>query len=111
MTGATRQARELRVGPVGRLQALNERVERSMYPGGRPTRVAKVLNRAWALVGQAGVWNRLVTLEVRSRLDGTTISFPLVVADLAGERYLVAMLGDRARWVENVRAANGHVVL
>jgi len=83
-----------------------------MYPDGRPNRVARALYRGWALVGQVGIWpNRLVTLEVRSRRDGTMISFPLVVADLAGERYLVAMLGERARWVNNVRAADGRVVL
>lgn len=109
---ATGRASRASVGVLGRLQALNERLERSMYPGGRPSRVARMLNRGWALVGQAGLWpNRLVTLEVRSRRDGRMISFPLVVADLGGERYLVAMLGERARWVANVRAANGCVVL
>jgi hypothetical protein len=106
------RAGQLSVGIVGRLQALNDRLERSMYPGGRPNRVARVLNRGWALVGRAGLWpNRLVTLEVPSRRRATTISFPLVVADLGGERYLVAMLGERARWVKNVRAANGHAGL
>ena len=95
----------------GRLRALNDRFERSMYPDGRPNRLARALNRAWALVGRTGLWSRLVTLEVRSRRDGRTISFPLVVADVGGERYLVAMLGERARWVKNVRAADGHVVL
>ena len=83
-----------------------------MYPGGRPNRVATVLNRGWAIVGQAGLWpNRLVTLEVPSRRTGQTISFPLMVADVDSERYLVAMLGERARWVANVRAAEGRVVL
>lgn len=35
----------------------------------------------------------------------------MVVADYAGERYLVAMLGERTNWVRNVRAAGGRVTL
>jgi hypothetical protein len=39
------------------------------------------------------------------------ISFPLVMADYGGERYLVSMLGEDSNWVRNVRAARGHAVL
>lgn len=39
------------------------------------------------------------------------VPVPVVVADLDGERYLVAMLGERANWVHNVRAARGAAVL
>ena len=39
------------------------------------------------------------------------ISFPVVIADHEGERYLVAMLGENANWVRNVRAARGRAVL
>jgi deazaflavin-dependent oxidoreductase (nitroreductase family) len=53
----------------------------------------------------------LVTLEVRGRKSGRLISFPVVVADYEGERYLVAMLGRTANWVRNVEAANGLAVL
>jgi deazaflavin-dependent oxidoreductase (nitroreductase family) len=52
-----------------------------------------------------------VTLEVVGRRSGRTISFPLVMAVLDGERYLVSMLGRDAAWVRNVRAAAGHAVL
>src|SRR5450759_5084900 len=97
---------------VSRLEALMYRHERWMYRGGRPNRVAACLNRAWAKVGAAGIWgSRLVTLEVRGRTSGRRISFPLIVADCQGERYLVSMLGERASWVANVRAAGGSVVL
>jgi hypothetical protein len=34
-----------------------------------------------------------------------------MVADYEGERYLVAMLGEGAHWVANVRAAGGRAVL
>ena len=71
-----------------------------------------MLNRGWAIAGSAGLWpNRLVTLEVRGRRTGRLTSFPLMVADYEGERYLVAMLGEGANWVSNVRAAGGHAVL
>ncbi len=54
---------------------------------------------------------QLHSLEVRGRRRGRLISLPVVVADYAGERYLVAMLGDDVNWVGNVRAAGGHAVL
>ena len=88
------------------------RNERWMYRAGRPNRVAAVLNRGWALLAGAGLGpGRLVTLEVRGRRSGRSIAFPLLVADWEGERYLVAMLGERAGWVANVRAADGHAML
>jgi deazaflavin-dependent oxidoreductase (nitroreductase family) len=70
------------------------------------------MNRVAAMAGSAGLWpNRLATLEVRGRRSGRLVSFPLMVADYQGERYLVAMLGERTNWVSNVRAAGGHAVL
>ncbi|MDH4282227.1 MAG: nitroreductase/quinone reductase family protein [Myxococcales bacterium] len=87
-------------------------LKRWMYRSGRPNRVAALLNRGWAVAGSAGLWpNRLVTLEVRGRRTGRLTSFPLMVADYQGERYLVAMLGEGANWVSNVRAAGGQAVL
>lgn len=83
-----------------------------MYKSGRPNRVAAILNGTWRLVGAAGLWpSRLYTLEVRGRHTDRLTSFPVVVADHQGERYLVAMLGEGTNWVSNVRAAGGHVVL
>ena len=46
-------------------------------------------------------------LEVRGRRTGRRLSFPVVIADYEGQRYLVAMLGKTANWVRNVRAARG----
>ncbi len=97
---------------MGSPERLMYRSERWMYEGGRPKRVATVLNRAWGLVGSTGLWsNRLITLQVRGRSSGRLISLPLIVADYQGDRYLVAMLGERAQWVANVRAAGGRAVL
>ena len=87
-------------------------VKRWMYRNDRPNRLAAVLNRGLAIVGSAGLWpNRLATLEVRGRRSGRITSFPVMVADHKDERYLVAMLGEGANWVSNVRAAEGQAVL
>lgn len=89
------------------------RLDRWLYRGGRPNRLTRVLNRGWAAVFATGVLqpDRLVTLQVPGRRSGRIISFPLVVADYEGERYLVAMLGHRTNWVHNVRAAGGRAMM
>jgi len=87
-------------------------LDRWMYRGGHPNSVARALNRAWAVLATRGLApKRLSTLEVRSRDTGRTIALPVVVADHGGERFLVAMLGEQAKWVRNVRAADGWAVL
>ena len=87
-------------------------LHRWLYRGGRPNRVAAAINRCWAAIHSIGVAaNYLVTLEVSGRRSGKTVSLPLVMVRLDGERYLVSMLGEDAAWVRNVKAAGGHVVL
>ncbi|PRX50134.1 deazaflavin-dependent oxidoreductase (nitroreductase family) [Prauserella shujinwangii] len=82
------------------------------YRGGRPNRVARVLDRATAaLYGRGIAPDRLVQLEVPGRRSGRTVAVPLVMAVVENERYLVAMLGERANWVRNVRAAAGDVTI
>jgi len=68
--------------------------------------------RPWAAVASSGMApDYLVTLEVTGRTSGRTISLPLVVAVVDGQRYLVSMLGDNVQWVRSVRAAGGRAVL
>lgn len=88
-------------------------LDRWLYRGGRPNRLARLMNRAWAALSSTGLVmpNRLMTLEVRGRRTGRTVTLPVVVADHDGSRYLVSMLGENANWVRNVRAANGQAVL
>lgn len=87
-------------------------LKRWLYCGGRPNRVAAVVNRCWAAVYALGVApNYLVTLEVVGRRSGRLIRLPLVMAVVAGERYLVSMLGEEVDWVRNVKAAGGSVTL
>jgi deazaflavin-dependent oxidoreductase (nitroreductase family) len=89
------------------------RFDRWMYRDGRPNGLARVLNRLGAKQYAAGFLTprRCATLEVAGRRTGRLVSFPVVVADFEGERYLVSMLGERANWVHNVRAAQGRAVL
>jgi hypothetical protein len=88
------------------------RLKRWLYRGGRPGLIARLLNRGFAVVHAGGAapdyW---VALEVVGRRSGRTLSFPLVMAVLDGERYLVSMLGRDVAWVRNVRAASGRAVL
>jgi len=85
---------------------------RWLYRDGRPNRFARLQNRASAAMFAAGIWpKRVAALEVRGRRSGRAISFPVVIADYEGERYLVSMLGEDANWVRNVRAADGRAVL
>lgn len=85
---------------------------RWLYRSGRPNRFGRWQNRASAIVFAAGIWpQRAAMLEVRGRRSGRLISFPVVIADHEGERYLVAMLGQDTNWVRNLRAADGQAVL
>jgi hypothetical protein len=85
---------------------------RWLYRGQRPNWIARILNRASAAVASSGVAaNYLVTLEVTGRTSGRTVSLPMVIAIVDGQRYLVSMLGDNAQWVRNVRASGGRAVL
>jgi len=87
-------------------------LHRWLYRGQRPHLLARILNRAWAWVASLGAApNYLVTLEVRGRNSGRTLSLPLVMATVDGAHYLVSMLGDDVPWVRNVRACGGNAVL
>ena len=89
------------------------RAKRWMYRSGRPGALARVMNRISASQFSAGLLspNRAMTVEVVGRRTGRLISFPVVVTDYEGERYLVSMLGNDANWVRNVRAAGGMAVV
>lgn len=106
----TPSAQESRAGDQDRERARPlHRIKQWMYRGGRPHGLARAMNRFSALLYSAGLLSpaRAVTLEVVGRRTGRVVSFPVVIADLDGERYLVAMLGEEAQWVRNVRAAGG----
>jgi len=86
--------------------------QRWQYRKGRPGWSARIANRLGALAIRAGlVPGGAATLEVRGHKSGRLISFPVVVADHQGERYLVAMLGNKTNWARNVRGGDGRAVL
>src|ERR1700755_693335 len=86
--------------------------QRWQYRGGRPGWSARISNRLGAIAFAAGIGpGHAATLEVRGHKSGRMISFPVVVADYQGERYLVAMLGHRTNWVRNLRGGDGRAVL
>ena len=87
-------------------------LQRWFYTGGHPNRVARLADRFTAALSARGVGpDYLVTLEVPGRRSGRSVSLPLVVADVRGERYLASMLGEGVNWVRNVRAAGGDATL
>jgi len=86
--------------------------QRWQFRDGRPNRSARVLSGLLGIAFAAGIGpNQAVTIEVRGRKTGRKISFPIVVVDYQGERYLVAMMGDKTNWVRNLRADNHGVLV
>ena len=82
--------------------------KRWMYRENRPHTLAKILNWGWGILHSLGIApDYLVTLDVTGRRSGKTISFPLAMTVLNGERYLVSMLGEDVNWIRNVKAAEG----
>ena len=85
---------------------------RWLYHDGHPNLLAKILNSGWAFLHSLGIApNYMVTLEVVGRQSGKVIGFPLAMAVVNGERYLVSMLGEEANWVRNIHAAGGRAQL
>lgn len=94
--------------------SLRERAARWMYRSGGPNWMARPMNALAAWQFRHGILTfggRGVTLDVRGRSSGRTVSLPLVLVRLDGERYLVSMLGEDVQWLRNVRAADGRAVL
>src|ERR1700722_15783751 len=90
------------------LRGVISAIQRWQYRGGRPGWTARIGNRLGALSFAAGIGpSGAATLEVRGHKSGRMISFPVVVTDYQGERYLVAMLGQKTNWGRNLRAGAG----
>ena len=89
-------------------------LKRWMYASGRPNAVARVLNGLGEWQYRHGILTlggRAVTLEVRGRVSGRPVRFPLVLVRHGGQRYVVSMLGTTAGWLRNLEAADGRAVL
>ena len=82
------------------------------YRDGRPNLLGRAVGQVWSLVGGLGIGpSFFVSLETIGHRTGRTSAIPVVLADYAGERYVVSMLGERSRWVHNVRAAGGRAAI
>ncbi|MEO6142876.1 MAG: nitroreductase/quinone reductase family protein [Dermatophilaceae bacterium] len=93
---------------MGRRQ--NDRL-RAMYVGGHGNATAQRYARFWNMAFRLGLLpRRWVTLEVRGRRTGRATRFPVGMADVGGQWYVVSMLGE-CNWVRNVRAAGGQATL
>lgn len=85
---------------------------RLFYRDGRPNALGRAVGRLWSIIGGLGVGpSFFVSLETSGHRTGVRHAIPMVVADYAGERYIVSMLGERSPWVRNVRAAGGRAVI
>lgn len=83
-----------------------------LYGGKRPNALAKRLNAVNAWVSGCGIGpSFLVSLETKGRKSGRISKVPMVVAELGSDRFLVSMLGEKADWVLNARAAGGEADL
>jgi deazaflavin-dependent oxidoreductase (nitroreductase family) len=85
---------------------------RLFYRNWHPTRLGRRVNRFSGWWSGLGLPPRFqAVLEVRGRKSGRTRSNPVVIATVAGGRYLVSMLGPGSDWVKNVEAADGDAVI
>lgn len=83
-----------------------------MYRGGRGNAEARRYSRFWIRIIESGLLpRRWVVLEVPGRRTGRPTRFPLGMADVDGQWYLVSMLGEDCNWVRNARAALGQVLI
>jgi hypothetical protein len=79
---------------------------------GRRLRIEAFSVAPSAMAFAAGIApRRVAALGITGRRSGRVISFPVVIADVDGERYLVSMLGNDVNWVRNLTAAGGRAVL
>jgi hypothetical protein len=70
--------------------------KRWMYRHGRPGRLAAFAHRVQVFLASRGVGlYHVVAMEVQGRRTGKLRTFPVVVADYQGERYVVAMLCEK----------------
>lgn len=84
-----------------------------MYVGGKGNKAARRYARiwAWAFGKGLGPGKRWITLEVPGRKSGKPTRFPLGLAMVDGQSYLVSMLGNDCNWVRNVRANGRKAVI
>jgi hypothetical protein len=90
----------------------HRRGNRLYYTGGRPNRLGRaVAQMSSAIYGTGLLPPFLVSLETTGYRTGRRHAIPVVLADHAGEQYIVSMLGTRSPSVRNIRAAGGRAII
>lgn len=84
---------------------------RALYPEGKPTSEAKAIHRRFVAGPLPRVLPFASVLEVAGRRSGQLTHVPLVIVRYQRSWYLVSMFGERANWVQNVRASDGRATL
>jgi hypothetical protein len=85
---------------------------RLFYRNRRPTWLGHWVSqvfRWWARLGLPP--HTCVALRVRDRVSGRMRQDAVVIASLAGHRYVVSMFGTISDWVHNLEAANGDAAI
>ena len=99
-------------GPPHTDPAERRAVMRLFYRDWRPTRLGRWVNRAQCWWSGLGLPPRfMAALEVRGRRSGRARAAVVGIVSVAGNRYVVSMLGGRSDWVKNVDAARGEAVI
>ena len=81
---------------------------RWLYRGGRPNRFARVQNRMSAnRLCSRGLAQACCDLRSARKAKRSVISFPVVIAVYEGERYLVAMLGEKTNCRRTLQGISG----
>jgi hypothetical protein len=83
-----------------------------LYRGQRPNWIVRILNLPAAIVATFWDHGQLYAIVGSDRAK-IRASYFAVGGDCSveGQQYLVSMLGDKAQWVLNVRAAGGKAVI
>jgi hypothetical protein len=82
-----------------------------MYANGRPDERARAVHRRYVDGWLPRLLPIAAVLHVRGRVTGAEVNVPVVVVPYRWQWYTVAMLGEKANWVHNVRAAGGEAEL
>jgi hypothetical protein len=85
---------------------------RLFYRNRRPTWFGRMNSQCfcwWVRLG--GPPQIVVALEVRHRVSGQKRQDAVVVATVAGERYICSMFGTISDWVQNLEASHGFAVI
>lgn len=88
------------------------RFSRLFYRNRRPTWLGHCVSQLFCWAARRGVTPRSwVSLEVRDRATGRMRADAVVLATVAGERYVVSMFGEISDWVLNLEASGGEALI